>query len=517
MVKLNRRARSSARRCFVASLVALPAATAAAHHIWGCPGLPGQVQHWYVDPSAVDGSGDGRSWENAFLYLGSATERAASCNEPDEIWVAAGTYYPDRDPQHPNGSGDTNATFRLSSRTKIYGGFLGLSHPTLAGGETDLSQRDPNENVTILSGDIGVNYPGDSHHVVSALESGFSLLDGFVIEGGDALGNAGGGLFLRSSSPVFVRCTFRNNRAARGAGAYVFAFNVPIRPQFIGCTFVSNHATGSVGGAVSLDFAAVAPFECPLLSDVIFVNCAFSGNTAPLGGGALAAVDVLGCEEGRATLRNCTFSQNLVGATSAAGAIDGAGSCVNHAAVVVHNSVLWGNGDLQIDDACLGVTMSHSIVEGQAIPGPGNLAFDPVFCDPDGADGIAGTSDDNLRLLDGSPAIDGGDDVQLPADAFDLDGDGDTTEPLPMDRDGHARQFDAVSGEPVVDMGAYENQRVDGCPWDLNGDGVVDTADVTAMLAAWGPCPGCGADFDCGTAVNVTDFLTLLRHWGTCP
>ena len=29
---------------------------------------------------------------------------------------------------------------------------------------------------------------------------------------------------------------------------------------------------------------------------------------------------------------------------------------------------------------------------------------------------------------------------------------------------------------------------------DLTGDGVVDTVDLLALLAAWGPCAGCVAD-----------------------
>ncbi len=51
----------------------------------------------------------------------------------------------------------------------------------------------------------------------------------------------------------------------------------------------------------------------------------------------------------------------------------------------------------------------------------------------------------------GSPCADAGDDTALPADLLDLDGDGDTQEPLPIDIDGDDR---IIGGS--VDMGSDE-------------------------------------------------------------
>jgi hypothetical protein len=52
---------------------------------------------------------------------------------------------------------------------------------------------------------------------------------------------------------------------------------------------------------------------------------------------------------------------------------------------------------------------------------------------------------------------------------------------------------------------------------DLNGDGVVDVADLLAMLVNWGPCPPppaeCSADLDGDGSVGVEDLLTLLASW----
>jgi hypothetical protein len=52
---------------------------------------------------------------------------------------------------------------------------------------------------------------------------------------------------------------------------------------------------------------------------------------------------------------------------------------------------------------------------------------------------------------------------------------------------------------------------------DLNGDGVVNTPDLLALLAAWGPCPDppeCPADLDGDGVVGTADLLILLAHWG---
>jgi choice-of-anchor B domain-containing protein len=54
-------------------------------------------------------------------------------------------------------------------------------------------------------------------------------------------------------------------------------------------------------------------------------------------------------------------------------------------------------------------------------------------------------------------------------------------------------------------------------PGDLNGDGVVDGADLLILLAAWGPCKdpeGCPADFDGNGIVDGADLLFLLSNWG---
>ena len=55
------------------------------------------------------------------------------------------------------------------------------------------------------------------------------------------------------------------------------------------------------------------------------------------------------------------------------------------------------------------------------------------------------------------------------------------------------------------------------CPWDLDGDGDVDTTDFFQLIALWGQNPGGPPDFDSNGDVDAIDFFELIGHWGGCP
>ncbi len=488
------------RRFLLASILLLASQARGGVQTPGCQPGPGP-HRWYVDAAVIGGANSGTSWGNACRELQRAIQLAQLCDGADEIWVAAGIYYPDRTAQSPQGDGDPEATFQLRSGVSIYGGFQG-DHPSFPGGETELGQRDPAKNLTILSGNIGDDTyfptPPDTYSVVTAEYGANGLLDGFTIEGGYDPAGMGGGLYVVVASPTIANCTIRGNRAARGGGAYIWTYDFEIAPTFINCRFLNNAALALGGGGAAVESSFL--FFCETSNvNATFINCLFSGNTAVTGGGALSITKLFTCTNATATVRNCTFTQNFSGI--GAGAIDGVGDCFQHGWAFVGNSILWGNGHPQFDFECLVGTISDSDVEGQALPG--NISLDPLFCDSDGADDIAGTADDNPRLRDGSPVIDAGSDDLVTLDVPDLGG-------LP-------REFEAIPGGALVDMGAYENQHVAACPWDLDGDAIVGIADLTAFLDAWGPCPGCAADFECDLAADVNDFLALLQRWGPCP
>ncbi len=53
------------------------------------------------------------------------------------------------------------------------------------------------------------------------------------------------------------------------------------------------------------------------------------------------------------------------------------------------------------------------------------------------------------------------------------------------------------------------------CPGDLNGDGIVDGADLSTLLGSWGESGG-PADIDHSGLVDGADLAALLGYWGPC-
>jgi hypothetical protein len=487
----------------------------AAAGVWAAP--VAQADVWHVDVE-VAVAGDGRSWADAFRHLQDAlthNELAAG----DEIWVAGGTYHPDRTAANPDGNDRRGATFELVGAVRVYGGF------PPGGGDGTFTARDVTAFPTVLSGLIyepdhyvfdvcgdppdgaGGCYdetPGStgcldgyccmvvcdnlpfccvngwdyqcveaaaelcsitrSNHVVMAV-GGFggvgptSQLDGFVITGGSASGWGGGLTTIYNATPTISNCTFAGNAAESGGAVSVHG---GIGLTLINCTFVDNEA--QVGAAVHVAYGQ------PDL-----VNCLFQGNLAHEGlGGGLYAPGT-----GPVDLVNCTLVDN--------------GADAVHGAASIANSILWANGMPPVSG---GGAVTYSCVEG-GYDGAGNIDEMPLFADADAGD---------HRLVFGSPGIDAGSSAALLPDHADLDFDLDFGEPTPLDLDGRGRVLDAT-----VDMGAYEL-----CRRDLDGDGSIGVPDFLVLLSVWGPNPGHVADFDGSGDVGVTDFLTLLSHWGPC-
>ena len=80
----------------------------------------------YTDADRPPG-GDGLSWSTAFKDL---QDGLADAGGGDEIWVAAGTYYPSVE---VGGIGSRYQAFQMKNGVAIYGGFVGT--------ETSLAQR----------------------------------------------------------------------------------------------------------------------------------------------------------------------------------------------------------------------------------------------------------------------------------------------------------------------------------------------------------------------------------------
>jgi hypothetical protein len=89
--------------------------------------------------------------------------------------------------------------------------------------------------------------------------------------------------------------------------------------------------------------------------------------------------------------------------------------------------------------------------------------------------------------------------------------------------------FGIISDEPFgsieirgFDIGVPTPEYVDdvriwgACPQDTDGDGAVGFADLSKLLALWGPCDACGLDVDGNGVIGFPDLTGLLGVWGDC-
>jgi agmatine deiminase len=59
-------------------------------------------------------------------------------------------------------------------------------------------------------------------------------------------------------------------------------------------------------------------------------------------------------------------------------------------------------------------------------------------------------------------------------------------------------------------------KRIEACPGDFDGNGIVDGGDLAAVLASWGECGDCPADLDGNGVVDGSDLGAVLGAWGAC-
>ncbi|GAB5525325.1 MAG: hypothetical protein Roseis2KO_31970 [Roseivirga sp.] len=411
---------------------------------------------YYVSTSGND-TNNGRSWANAYRNLQTAITSSTS---GDEIWVAAGTYYPDE------GTGQTDndrtSTFNLKGGESIYGGF--------AGTETLLSERDWKTNVTILSGDLDQNdgntgnlindlVGNNAYHVVK-IESGTgTVLDGFTIMGGNANGTSGsdylgGGIYMSLAGITLNNMKIDQNYGSNGGGICAQQSSLVLTNST-----VSNNTANSWGGGIYSTFAATT---------VELTNVTIQSNTSlGLGGGILNAngdieltnsiiVGNNSSSDGGGfygAIGNCLITNTLIAGNlssgNGGGVYQGGSNTTQYKNVTIsgnsagngggahllatstasfQNSVIWNNlsagvkntSEASVADNSATITYSKSLVAN--ISGTGIISSaDPLFVtdlDPATAPGTAG----DFRLRAGSPAIDAGDN-SLNTEAFDLAGD----------------------------------------------------------------------------------------------
>jgi hypothetical protein len=177
----------------------------------------------------ADPNGDGHSWNNAIQFTKLLDLlNQGSLNQAINVYVAEGIY-------KPTTTIDRNKTFLLNN-IRIVGGFSsGISG-------SDTTNRDFDNNETILSGEIGIpeETMDNSYHVVvtrgDVTIDGLTLRDGRAnsrIYGGPELNNLkdnqGGGIFIEEadSSFIYILNSKINNNSAYNSAAGIFGATFP--------------------------------------------------------------------------------------------------------------------------------------------------------------------------------------------------------------------------------------------------------------------------------------------------
>lgn len=388
------------------------------------PFTVGPTRVIYVDKDSPSTSPDGSGWSRAYRQLQDALAVAWS---GDQIRVAEGTYRPS--------TTDRSASFVIPAGVEVVGGYAGY-------GQQGPDTRDARRYKTILSGDLQaddlwgiLNRDDNSYHVVYC-RGRFppAILDGLTITAGQADGRYpdqyGGGVYVNGGSLWLRDCTINNNSGLFGGGIACIAADVRLG----NCIITANRGI-ILGGALYLQS-----------SDLGLVNCLLVGNSAysaaSIGGSAIFQI------LGRMHIQTCTIADN---AAPSGKVITGYILAKDTGPMVtVSNSIIYNGGnEIAFNDNSL-VSARYSDIKG-GFAGPGNIDSDPRFV-RSGHFGIEGQwIDGDYHLSSSSPCINRADRTLLDLDTMDLDKDGNTSEPVPVDLDGVNRVRASQ-----LDMGAYE-------------------------------------------------------------
>jgi hypothetical protein len=242
--------------------------------------------------------GGGTSWMDA---SGDLQEMINQSNPGEEVWVAEGTYIPERrgdNPFGPHTLTDRYNSFVLHNGVKVYGGF--------AGGESQIEQRNIAGNSTILDGAFSAAAgSARCYHVVLIVGANDVVLDGFEIKNGeattpsitiinnDSIGNNGGaGMTIKTTANVkLANLKIHDNRSSYGGGMNMhYSSDCEIR----NVSMYNNQAME--GGGISM-----------AASNPTLINVLIYENTTSYRGGGLYV------ESSYPTLINVTVAENQAG------------------------------------------------------------------------------------------------------------------------------------------------------------------------------------------------------------
>ena len=307
-------------------------------------------------------------------------------------------------------------------------GTLTISNSTFSGNSATNSG-----GAVSSSGTMTVSNSTISGNSANTLAGGIAIFGGTVTVSnstisGNSANTLAGGLVNNGGTMTINNSTISGNSADSGGGIYNGSGSTVTVSN---STISGNSASSTFGGGLYNNGGAAT-----------ISNSTISGNSASSGGG------IFNTSSGTVTVSNSTISAN---SASSGGGIRNFSGTLTLANSIVANSLAGGN--------CAGSITNggHNLDSGTSC-GWGSSNGSLSNTNPQlGPLANNGGPTRTHALLQGSPAIDQGNNSLLPPDSADQDGDGNTGEPIPFDQrgPGHLR---IVGG--TVDIGAFERQRV---------------------------------------------------------
>ncbi|MBK8040935.1 MAG: hypothetical protein IPK22_27945 [Verrucomicrobiaceae bacterium] len=374
----------------------------------------------------------------------------------------------------------------------------------------------------------------DTRRVLHVDSSGNVQLNDLVIMEGNASGGGGGGGIVNSGTLLLLRCTVTGNRCASidsdrpGGGAIVSSGTLTIINSLLSNNMDASRNTEAAG-------AILTTGTCRLVNSTISGNQCTNFNARSQAG---ALHYFTGVRSGALTLENCTLTANTVNLAGSASGLHQSSSIFTgpHVyATTLRNTIIAGNVSNGANPDVDGISNSAN---GTFTSAGGNVIGNSdinVFNATNDLTGTAASPRDPLlgpladnggptlthALLNGSPAINNGLVANLPADTFDVDGDLNVAEALPVDQRGgvNLRQRGPAPDAGAVEAFAFE-PTITASP-TINEDtqstsGLVvsaNTADggLTTHYQITGITGGTLYQNNGTTAIAANDYITLAQ------
>ncbi len=365
-----------------------------------------------VTGNSVHGTGTVTATGGGVYFYGDAltiTDSTVSANAVQGVYAFGGGMWAYGDQR------STLTSTTISGNTcEASGAYAYSAGGGIGGGRLTLTSSTVSDNLCASVGTIAATALGGGIHASSLIATDSTVSGNVSQRSGGSFGiDSGGG--IRAGGARLTNVDVRNNTSTQLGGGIATSFL-----ELTDSTVRDNQAEN--GGGL---------FQ--FYNSITIQNSSLTGNTAS--GGVGGGISSYG---GYLTLLNSSVSGNAGGGVFKQGYY-----YTYYLELDLKNSILWGNGSASLVVAgSPSSTVEHSLIEG-GWPGTGNIDADPLFVDPLGGD---------YHLLPGSPCIDAGDSLAVPAGVWgDLEGGRRfIDDPQTPDTGRGTRLL------PVVDMGPHE-------------------------------------------------------------